>query len=166
MESKNFEDHEKPAYETICNVWGTDALVHVFLDGGLNKENCSLAEIVLRVNEILEIVSERGEVAKVLKRGGMIDRAEEWVYECKPANDDENCDRFIIDNGVEIQLPITLEAFADSLKVSSLGVIFNGMVDNFSAEAFICCSPDYFAGHAMEIKIKSDGSMECLGLAG
>lgn len=166
MELKDFKDHGALAYETTCNIWGKDAPVHVFLDGGLTKENCPLEDIVSRVNDVLETVSERGDVAAALKRGGMIDRAEEWVSEADQVTDDGDCDRYIIDGGVEVRLPITLEVFAESLRIDSLGVDFKGSVDNYSAEVFIYCSPDYFAGHSMELCINEDGSMECRGLAG
>ncbi|MDE7231094.1 MAG: DUF2262 domain-containing protein [Oscillospiraceae bacterium] len=164
MNANDFKDGgEYEAYRAVCEIQGRDVIVHVYYEGGLSRENCPLETIMPKIEESVKMISDRGKLAKALKRDGIIDRAEEWVYESEPVDDDEDC--FIID-GVEVRLPISVETFAESLRVNGLGITFDGSADNFFAEVFLYCSPDYFAGHSIEVRINSDGSMECLGLAG
>lgn len=151
-------------YETVGKIWGNKVKIIISSEG---EKKCSLDTIIPRIERILAIIPRRDEAAEILKRDGIIDRAEEWVAECEPADDysDEH-ERFVLEKGVTIELPISIEQFAESLMADSLGVTFIDSADDFSARLYLYCKPDYFAGHSIEILIDKDGEMRCLGICG
>ena len=162
MELKNAGN--TPHYETVGKIWNNEVKIIIYTEGG---KKCSLDTIIPRIERILAMIPKRDEIADMLRHAGIIDRAEEWVAECEPADDysDEH-ERFVLEKGVVIELPITVEQFADSLMVESLGVTIEDSADNFSAKFYLRCTPDYFDGHSIAVTIDKDGEMRCLGLCG
>lgn len=159
------ESGEYAEFKAACKIWDKNAEVDIYLDGGLNKSNCELGIMLPKIDSILKKIPERDVTAKILKLSGMLDRAEEWVREGIPANEEEDCNVFITDDGVEVSLPISLEDFSKSMRLNSLCVTFDGSVENISASMYIHFSPDYFSGHSVEVEIK-DGEIDCKGIVG
>ena len=151
-------------YETVGKIWGSDAKIKIFTEG---EKEASLDTIIARIERILAMIPKRDETAELLKSAGIIDRAEEWVSECEPADDysDEH-ERFVIEKGITVELPITVEQFAEGLTVESLGVTIEDSAENFSATVYLLCTPDYFDKHTVAFTIDKDGEMRCLGISG
>lgn len=149
-------------YETVGKIWDYEVKITIGTEG--NKK-IALDTIIARIERILEMIPRREETAELLKNSGMIDRAEEWVSECEPADDysDEH-ERFVIEKGVIVELPITVEQFAEGLEAESLDVMFTDTAEDFSAKLYIKCTPDYFAGHSINVTIDKDGEMRCEGI--
>lgn len=162
MESKTTGIKHVSDYETVGKIWGSKVKITISTEG---KKKIALDTIIARIERIMEMIPRREEIAELLKTSGVIDRAEERVSECEPADDysDEH-ERFVIEKGVIIELPITVEQFTEGLKAESLEVIFADTADDFTAKLFLCCIPDYFAGHPIQVSIDKDGEMHCPGL--
>lgn len=164
MEIKKTGNEHSSDYETVGKIWGDKVKILISTEG---EKKCPLDTIIPRIERILAMIPRRDETAEILKRDGIIDRAEEWVAECEPADDySDDHERFVLDKGVIIELPITVEQFAESLKVDSLGVSFMDSADDFTARLYLYCKPDYFDGHSIEVSIDKDGEMRCLGICG
>lgn len=162
MESKTTGIEHVSDYETVGKIWNNKVKITIETEG---KKKIALDTIIARIERILEMIPRREETAELLKNSGMIDRAEEWVSECEPADDysDEH-ERFVIEKGVVVELPITVEQFADGLRAESLDVMFTDTADDFNAKLYLKCTPDYFDGHSIHVTIDKDGEMRCLGL--
>lgn len=146
-------------YETVGKIWGDEVKITIETEG---KEKVALDTIIARIERILEMIPRREETAEMLKTSGMIDRAEEWVSECEPADDYSNeHERFVIEKGVIIELPITMEQLVEGLRAESLNVTFINSAEDFNTKLLLKCTPDYFAGHTVEVTIDKDGEMHC-----
>lgn len=146
-------------YKTVGKIWGNEVKITIETEG---EKMVALDTIIARIERILEMIPRREETAEILKNSGIINRAEEWVSECDFADDysDEH-ERFVIKRGVTIELPITAEQLAESLKAVSLDVTFIDTAEDFNAKLYLKCVPDYFAGHIVEVTIDKDGEMRC-----
>ena len=162
MEIKKTGVEHVSDYETVGKIWDREVKITIETEG--NKK-VALDTIIARIERILEMIPRREETAELLKTSGMIDRAEEWVSECEPADDysDEH-ERFVLEKGVIVELPITVEQFAEGLEAESLDVIFVDTAEDFNAKLYIKCTPDYFAGHSIHVTIYKDGEMHCEGI--
>lgn len=159
MEIKKTEIEHVSDYETVGKIWGNEVKITIETEG--NKK-VALDTIIARIERILEMIPRREETVEMLKNSGMIERAEEWVSECEPADDysDEH-ERFVVEKGVIIELPITAEQLVEGLRAESLDVIFIDTAEDFNAKLYLKCTPDYFAGHTVEVTIDKDGEMRC-----
>ena len=164
MEIKDFEkckvDGLDDYFEGKTTIWGGKSELLV------DCEEASLETMLPYINKMLEFLdNNKPDVVKALIDDGMLDCAEDWVDgndETEDSTEEHPC--YILYDGSKVCLPITEEDFAASLRPNGMTIYFDE--DDISAEIFIDCVPDYFAGHCIVMYLDSKGNINVNGLAG
>lgn len=155
-------------YYTFSTVlWGKETPFSVSLEKPLKEltihEKYLLVKIATKEIGWLEQNKER--VVAALVDDGILELAEDWVSGAQEVEGKENC--FEVEDGQQVQLPISQKDFEDSVYLNSLGLTFErDLLDGFSMAVYIQCSPDYFAYHSIEVYYGSDHQIKVNGLAG
>lgn len=166
MEYHDFREDEVFSMAGKTTIW-TDRLIEVGLQ--LNDER-GKREQVLRyidaINEQLDwIIHNRPVIADMLVKNGMLSMAEDWITGDEDIGEDET-KTFQLEDGTEVTVPLSEKDFKASLRMESITIDLTGGRENQSAELYMFCRPDYFAGHSIVMDIEHDGTMTCRGLAG
>ncbi len=159
MKTEDFQPSEIFDYEITVKLWGrTD--VHA----GVDCDGRSLGKLIPKIEKLLTFLDDsREKITEALLKEGYLATAEDWASSAAACEDKEDC--YIMEDGAEVQLPITAEDFATALEIDCLSIDFN---EKGEAEAgvYLVCEPDYFAGHCIEIELNGKGGIEILGIAG
>ncbi|WP_278575191.1 DUF2262 domain-containing protein [Fusobacterium ulcerans] len=144
--------------ETLFSIWKND-LTDLYID---TEDDIKLRDFLPQIKNRLKWIEDNSQVIeKVLIDDGILELAEEWASSAEEAEEEQEC--YIVD-GDKVFLPISEKDFSDSLYAESItATIENGEI---SLELFLCCCPDYFAGHCIIIDIDKDGNVVNGGLAG
>lgn len=162
MEIKDFKPTEIFSYEGDTTIWSEKVGIGVDCDGS------TLEEMLPKINKLAEFLDKNKEaVVKALVEDGMLETAEDWASSAEEAEDStEDNECYIMEDGTRVYFPITEEDFAASLHLEGISVYYDDEKDDISADVFLCCKPDYFAYHSIEIFMDSKGNIEVNGLAG
>ena len=124
------------------------------------------------INAQLEWIRQnRGVIADMLVKSGMLTLAEDWISGAEDISEyDENEEPikeiYRMEDGSEVALPLSEREFKESLRMDSISIDLSGGREHQSAELYLTCEPDYFAGHCIVLDLETDGTMECRGLWG
>lgn len=104
-------------------------------------------------------------VVRAVLEEDMVSLAEDWASSA-PVAEEETQDCYVMEDGQKVFLPITEKAFCQSLYPDGIGLSFEEGWDRPSMDLYLCCSPDYFAGHCIAVSVDRDHRVTCDGLAG
>jgi len=175
MEYQDFREHDVFSMVGKTTIW-SERLIEVGLK--LNDER-GKREQVLRyldaINEQLDwIIQNRDVIADMLVKDGMLTLAEDWISGAEDISESDEEDEeeeaeeevYRLNDGTVVTLPLSEKDFKSSLRMESISIDLTGGRENQSAELFLFCIPDYFAGHSIVMDIERDGTMTCRGLYG
>jgi hypothetical protein len=147
-------------------LWGENVPFSVSLEKPLEdltiQEKYLLVKTVTR--EINWIECSKKIIIDALIEGHMLELAEDWVSSAEEVEGKEEC--YEVEDGQQVQLPISEADFAASLFFNSLGIDFESDLAKFSISIFFECSPDYFAGHSINVSCDPNHKVEAGGLFG
>lgn len=141
-------------------LWEMPLLVSVSLGADATSEEIAAQKLCISekvVEELQWIEEQQVALRKRIANRENIELAEDWASSAEPVDGKEDC--YEMEDGQLVQCPISKEAFAASLQINSLGFDFakgTGAFKLDGAALYVCCSPDYFAGHAIEVAITTD----------
>lgn len=165
MEISAFRPGKYFSFEGEYPLWGTRVSVGIGLGNSVVDKNQQLADSLPAIEERLTwLESNRPTIEKALLDDGMVSLAEDWASSAEEAEDALGC--YVMEDGQKVCLPITSQDFCRSLSVSSLGMYCEDGKEDIMMDVFLVCSPDYFAGHSINITIKADGSVKNNSLCG
>lgn len=147
-------------------LWGKQTTFSVSLEKPLDtleiQEKHSLVKIVSKEIDWLE--NNKDKIVTALITGGMLDLAEDWASSAQEVEGKKEC--YEMEDGQQVQLPISPQDFSNSLFFNSLGIDFEEDLSKFSLSLYVNCRPDYFAYHSIEVFIESNHEIRVNGLAG
>lgn len=126
------------------------------------QEKYDLVKIVTKELNWIEYNKEA--FVEALVNDGMIDLAEDWASSGQEVEGKEDC--YEMEDGKQVQLPISKEDFSNSLTLNSLGIDFEGEFTKYSVSVFFECSPDYFACHSINVMYDLNHKIQVGGLFG
>lgn len=162
MEINDFFESKYAEHEGNTTIWGEETGLLVDCDG------ITFEEMLPLINNLLQFLeNNKPTVVKALIDKGMLQLAEYWVENGEETEDstDEH-PSYVLYDGSTVTFPITEENFSNSLHLSGMNIDYYEDKADISADIFIDCEPDYFAGHSIEIFMDSKGNIEVNGLAG
>ena len=172
MEYHDFREDNVFSMAGKTTIW-SERLIPVYLK--FNDER-GKREQVLRyidaINEQLDwIIKNRDVIGDMLVKDGLLTLAEDWITGAEDISEyDENEEpikaAYRLADGTELSLPLPEKDFRSSLRMESITIDLTGGRENQSAELFLFCTPDYFAGHSIAIDLERDGTMTYRGLSG
>ncbi|MHC5216300.1 DUF2262 domain-containing protein [Enterococcus sp. LJL128] len=137
-------------YTFQANLWGKDAYINVSLKKA--KEDLNVQEkdqlIKLLTKEIQWIEKSKTEFCGLMLEEGILALAEDWTCAAEEVEGKAGCYKI---DGQEVQLPITKQVFEESLYFNGVGFEMSEDLTKYDLTLYIECSPDYFAGHAIEV---------------
>ena len=166
------------SYTGKASVWGEEININICFDDSPEDENQkSLLENTLPFLEkyLAWINQHRQEALQTLFDDNILELAEDWTSSAEPYYDESEEDEdeddkepicYIMEDGQKVFLPITEQAFSESLHLTA--ITFNCPYEDKEAftEIWCDCSPDYFAYHSILIYLNANGSFENRGLQG
>ncbi len=159
MKASDFAPSEIFDYEATVELWGNRD-VHM----GVDCCGKSLEKLLPRIDKLIQLLEvSRDRIARALVAADYISLAEDWASSAEEA-ESKGC--YIMEDGTEVQLPISEQDFTESLILDCLSVDCDEKTGEASAGIYLVCQPDYFAGHCIEIEVDSKGNIEVLGIAG
>ncbi|WP_024621541.1 DUF2262 domain-containing protein [Metaclostridioides mangenotii] len=96
--------------------------------------------------------------------GEIADLVDDWVSSAKPSEGEENT--YIIEDDQKVTVPVSKDSFKKSLGLDSIAIYMDEKFEVDIADLYITCSPDYFAGHAINISISKAKEIKYRGLIG
>lgn len=163
MEYQDFREDELFSMKGKTTIW-TDRMIDVCLQ--LSEERGKREQVLRYIDAINAqidwIIQSRGVIADMLVKSGMVSLAEDWIA----GSEELDAQIFRLEDGTEVKLPLSEKAFKESLRMESIVIDLRGGRENQTAELYLFCNPDYFAGHSLLVCINPDSTMECRGLAG
>lgn len=159
MKISDFRTDDTFAYTGSFEVWGEDT--DFSIDFGEQKEEPAklLEKYLPQIEEKIEWLRTHKEeiLTRLIEGEDILSLAEDWASSAEEAEDEEQ-ECYIMEDGQKVFLPITREDFVRSLSCSA--TIFCEAEDCVWMEMFLACSPDYFAGHAIEMSLDTDGELD------
>lgn len=147
------------SYEAIFSIFEKDKVsLNIYME-----DDSELKDYLPQIKENLKWLEEnREKVSAVLLEDGIVELAEEWAAGGIPSEEEEEC--YFIEDGEKVYLPITKEDFLKSLYPEGISVTIDS--ESIIMEIYLCCYPDYFAGHCIIVEIDADKNIICNSLAG
>ena len=168
MKMVSFEgDKRFRAYTGKTEICGDTVSITVCLDDDelvMNDETAAKAEETM-LKAAKEIAQKADFIKQSIVTDDMISLAEDWA---SSAEEDETSDRecYIMEDGQKVFFPITNEDFTKSLHIAEAGVDVDKDFGYEEITVYFECSPDYFAGHSLEVIVDPDGTVEEPDLVG
>ncbi len=160
MEITDFVKSDIYDYEGDLTIWGVENEI------GVECYGSTLEAILPKINLLIQrLEGGRAKVLQALLAKDYLSLAEDWA---SSAEEDEESEQecYIMEDGTRVYLPITEEAFAQSLRFGGLSVYFDKDTDDISASLYLLCEPDYFADHCIQIYLDGEFNVDVNGLAG
>lgn len=147
-------------------LWDKKVPFSVSLEKPLEKLTIQEKYLLVKVvtKEVNWIENNKKKLVAGLVKAGMVELAEDWASSAEEVEGKEEC--YEVEDGMQVQLPISEADFADSLYFNSLGINFESELAIFSMSMFFECSPDYFAGHSINVSYDSNHVIDIGGLFG
>lgn len=168
MQIQDFHKKSLCAFSGETTVWGKEKVeIMVDFEDG-SKPDIFPPELLSVINTKLDWLERAQQtVTNALLEDGMLDLAEDWASSGEQAEDEEQ-ECYIMQDGQKVFLPITAEAFANSLQMDGVDfqVAWDGAVPVLNMDLYMHCCPDYFAYHSVLAYVESDGTITSGGLAG
>lgn len=154
-------------YETRATLWGREGvdLALTLPADAVGKEEALRAHLPDVERELQWLDQAFPSVVRAVLQDGMLSLAEDWASSAQRA-EEETQECYVMEDGQKVFLPITEKAFCRSLYPDGIGLSFEEGWDRPSADIYLCCSPDYFAGHCIVVSVDRDHQVTCDGLAG
>lgn len=157
-----------PTIEGEVSVWNNTMDADVVIDFGA-EEKCDVLFLNCQTDieqKIIWLQTHKIEICNALINDGtMLPYVEEWVSQLERAEDEES-ECYISLDGDKIYLPVTEDAFLESLQVDCIKMDARKGIDFLTIHALLSFHPDYFMGHGLEIMIHEDETIEDCGLFG
>ncbi len=163
----DFTAGEGRDYEAQICLWGREGvrLVLTLAEDGSGKEESLEAHLPEVQRELQWLEQAFPTVARALLQDGMAALAEDWVSGAQRA-EEETQDCYVMEDGQKVFLPVTEKAFCQSLYPDGVQLSFEDGWDHPAMDIYLCCCPDYFAGHCIVVSANRDHQVVCDGLAG
>lgn len=172
MEYQDFREDDVFSMVGKTTIW-SERIITVGLE--LNDER-GKREQVLRyidaINKQLEWIRQnRGIITDMIVKDGLLTLAEDWISGAEDISEyDENEEPikeiYRLEDGTEVALPLSEKELRESLRMESITIDLTGGRENQSAELYLFCKPDYFAGHCIVVELEHDGTLTYRGLWG
>lgn len=160
------KSHVYCTFEGTCSLWGKEEIPFTVDIGQRKDKEEALQEYLPIVEQKLKWLEEnKRTIEQALIADDVIALAEDWAASADEAEDEEQ-ECYIMEDDQKVFLPISEQDFCSSLQMDSLCIYCDEGKDQVWVDAFLTCSPDYFAGHALNVSIKADGSICNDGLGG
>ena len=161
------KDERFRSYAGNVPLWGDTAKISVYLD---DEELAMSDETAEKAAAIIEkaaafINENRKTVEQALIENDFISLAEDWASSAEEAEDEER-ECYIMEDGSKVFFPITEEDFTKSLHIDGAEIYIDTDHEYESVTLYLVCQPDYFAFHAIEVDLGTDGTVEAANLAG
>lgn len=166
MEYKDFREDSIFSMKGSTVVWNGQASDIALVLGNDRGNREQVLRYLDAINEQIGwIAGNQAMIADMLVKSGMLTLAEDWISGAQELEAGEGrC--FVTESGQKVTLPLTEAEFCQSLRLDSVTIDLSGGREGQSAELFLSCDPDYFAGHSILLDLAHDGTMLCRGLAG
>lgn len=153
-------------YDFSVVLWGKKVSFSVSLQKPLEELTIQEKYLLVKVvtKEVNWIENNKKKLVAGLVRAGMVELAGDWTSSAEEVEGKEEC--YEVEDGMQVQLPISEADFVDSLYLNSLGIDFESELSLFSVSMFFECSPDYFAGHSINVSYDSNHVIDVGGLFG
>ncbi|MBP1045863.1 DUF2262 domain-containing protein [Enterococcus sp. BWM-S5] len=153
-------------YVFSTDLWEKEVPFSVSLEKPLEELNIQEKYLLVKIvtKEINWVENNKEMLIDALVDDGMLELAEDWVSGAQEVEGKEAC--YEVENGQQVQLPISKKDFAGSLFFNSLGITFDADLADFSMTMYLECSPDYFAYHAINVSYNANHEIEVDGLCG
>lgn len=145
------------AYAVIAYIWGKELKVQI--GTGFQITEDQMDDFISTVEKRIEFINNsRSDIEKALIDKDAVDMANDWAESAEPDDDDENC--YIMEDGTKVHLPITEEYFLSTVHIDEAAIEFRSSLDDVKTTVFVVCIPDFFAGHAFEVRINKDNIID------
>lgn len=166
MEYKDFREDDVFSMIGRTTIWnGRESDVALSLGDDRGKREQVLRYIEAINEQLGWIADNKPLIADMLVKSGMLTLAEDWISGAQELEEGEG-KTFVMEDGQQVTLPLSESEFSKNLRLDSVTIDLTGGRENQSAELFLSCDPDYFAGHSILLGLEHDGTMRCRGLAG
>ena len=145
------QDDKYWAYKAPATIWGRELKVNIGIAFALPEEQLD-ALVAIVEKRIAFLNDSRADIEKALLDYGAVDMAKEWAEEDEPVNE---VDKYFMDDPKPSQ-PITNEYFLSTIGIDEAAIEFSDSLEDVDTTIYVVCDPDFFSGHAFEIRIDEE----------
>ena len=167
MTVRDFIPGDDFGYETRTTLWGREGVaLTITLPADTTGKEAALENHLPDAERELRWLNQAfPSVVRAVLQDGMLSLAEDWASSAeRAAEETQEC--YVMEDGQKVFLPITEKAFCQSLYPDGISLSFEEGWNCPSMDIYLCCSPDYFAGHCIVVSADREHQVTCGGLAG